>query len=138
MAEPLAPAPEALTTLTGIDPGPIPTASDLGLLPDPCPERQHGGRMEGITLLESFLSGRGANYHRELSNPSTAIESCSRLSPHLAWGTLSLREVVHHSRRSRATIQAGPKEERGQWLPALRGFEARLHWHCHFIQKLES
>jgi deoxyribodipyrimidine photo-lyase len=138
MAEPLAPAPEALTTLTGIDPGPIPTASDLGLLPDPCPERQHGGRMEGITLLESFLSGRGANYHRELSNPSTAIESCSRLSPHLAWGTLSLREVVHHSRRSRATIQAGPKEERGQWLRALRGFEARLHWHCHFIQKLES
>ncbi len=24
------------------------------------------------------------------------------------------------------------------WLRALRAFESRLHWHCHFIQKLES
>jgi len=138
MAEPVAPAPQALQPLVGIDPGPIPAAADLGLAPDPCPGRQRGGRRQGLALLESFLSERGANYHRELSSPRTAFESCSRLSPHLAWGTLSMREVVRHSRHCRDRLQARSSQGRGQWLRALRGFEARLHWHCHFIQKLES
>ena len=138
MAEPMAPAPQALQPLAGIDPGPIPAGADLGLAPDPCPGRQRGGRQQGLALLESFLSERGANYHRELSSPRTAFESCSRLSPHLSWGTLSMREVVQHSRRCRDGLQCRSSQGRGQWLRALRGFEARLHWHCHFIQKLES
>jgi deoxyribodipyrimidine photo-lyase len=49
-----------------------------------------------------------------------------------------MREVVQQSRRFRHNLQGLPMRERGQWLRALRGFEARLHWHCHFIQKLES
>jgi len=127
MAEPLALAPQALPTLAGLDPGAIPTAADLGLAPDPCPARQPGGRRAGLVLLESFLAQRGRAYHRELSSPLTAFDSCSRLSPHLAWGTLSLREVVQASRAASA-------------IPRLprRAFEERLHWHCHFIQKLES
>ncbi|QPN68398.1 FAD-binding domain-containing protein [Synechococcus sp. CBW1006] len=119
----LSPAPEALQPLGDLDPGPIPSASDLGLAPDPCPGRQLGGRQEGLVVLESFLSERGACYHRELSSPRTAFRSCSRLSPHLAWGTVSLREVVQANRR---------------YPGRRRGFEERLHWHCHFIQKLES
>jgi deoxyribodipyrimidine photo-lyase len=123
MAEPMAPTLKALQPLDGLDPGVIPSATELGLAADPCPGRQIGGRQEGLALLESFLNGRGARYHRELSSPRTAFASCSRLSPHLAWGTLSMREVVQLSRRRRV-------------VPV--GFEARLHWHCHFIQKLES
>jgi deoxyribodipyrimidine photo-lyase len=123
MAEPIAAAPAALPPLAGIDPGPIPSAADLGLGADPCPFRQQGGRQQGLAELASFLAGRGARYQRELSSPLTAFRSCSRLSPHLAWGTLSLREVVQANRG-----QPG----------ARRGFEERLHWHCHFIQKLES
>jgi deoxyribodipyrimidine photo-lyase len=122
MAEPVAPPPPGLPSLGALDPGPIPSAAELGLAPDPCPGRQLGGRQQGLAVLESFLSERGARYHRELSSPLTAFESCSRLSPHLSWGTLSLREVVQRSRRLRK---------------APLGFEARLHWHCHFIQKLE-
>ncbi|WP_233130183.1 cryptochrome/deoxyribodipyrimidine photo-lyase family protein [Synechococcus sp. 1G10] len=122
MAEPLAPPPPVLPCLGGLDPGPIPAAAELGLAPDPCPGRQLGGRQQGLAVLESFLSERGSRYHRELSSPLTAFESCSRLSPHLSWGTLSMREVVQRSRRLRK---------------APLGFEARLHWHCHFIQKLE-
>jgi len=126
MAEPLLPPPPALQPLPDLDPGALPTAPALGLASDPCPDRQPGGRRAGLALLESFLGGRGASYHRELSSPLTAFDSCSRLSPHLAWGTLSLREVVQASRQRR---------QRGR---ALRGFEERLHWHCHFIQKLED
>ena len=143
MAEPLSPAPLALPALAlpalaAIDPGAIPTATDLALIEDPCPGRQQGGRAAGLALLESFFRERGARYHRELSSPATAYTSCSRLSAHLAWGTLSLRELVQTSRRRREALKALPSSERGEWLRALRGFEERLHWHCHFIQKLES
>jgi|688.fasta_scaffold36158_4 deoxyribodipyrimidine photo-lyase len=138
MAEPLAQPPAALPPLEGLDPGPIPTAAELAPAPDPCPGRQKGGRREGLALLESFLQERGARYHRELSSPTTAFESCSRLSAHLSWGTLSMREVVQASRRQGAALRALPPEARATWPRALRGFEERLHWHCHFIQKLES
>ena len=138
MAEPVAPPPQALQPLIGIEPGAIPAAADLGLAADPCPDRQPGGRQRGLELLESFLQGRGARYHRELSSPRSAFDSCSRLSTHLTWGTLSLREVVQSSRQRLKRIKAGSAADRGQWLRALRGFDGRLHWHCHFIQKLES
>jgi deoxyribodipyrimidine photo-lyase len=137
MAEPLTPAPAALTPLPTIDPGPIPTAAELGLAPDPCPQRQRGGRSEALVLLRSFLAERGARYHRDLSSPSRAALGCSRLSAHLAWGTLSLREVVQASRARRHGLGALAAAERAEWPRALRGFEERLHWHCHFIQKLE-
>jgi deoxyribodipyrimidine photo-lyase len=135
MAEPILPPPAALPALSGLDPGPIPSAADLALAPDPCPGRQPGGRHAGLALLHSFLAERGRAYHRELSSPLTAFRSCSRLSPHLAWGTLSLREVVQ---ASRAALQA--EVGGGAAIPRLprRAFEERLHWHCHFIQKLES
>ncbi|MFM7312827.1 MAG: FAD-binding domain-containing protein [Cyanobium sp.] len=121
-AEPL-PAPAQLMPLQGSwAPGPIPSAGELGLAADPCPGRQPGGRRAGLDLLNSFLRERGKGYARGLSSPLTAPDACSRLSPHLAWGTVSLREVVRASRRA-----GGP-----------RAFEERLHWHCHFMQKLES
>jgi deoxyribodipyrimidine photo-lyase len=127
MAEPTSPAPAALQPLPGLDPGVLPTAAQLGLAPDPCPQRQRGGRSRGLELLRSFLAERGMAYQRELSSPNTAFHACSRLSPHLAWGSLSLREVVRAGRAA-------------QSLPARsrRAFDERLHWHCHFIQKLES
>ena len=138
MAVPICPAPDALQPLPEIEPGDLTTAAALQLAEDPCPGRQHGGREQGLLLLESFLHQRGARYHRELSSPTTAIRSCSRLSSHLAWGTVSMREVVQASRQRRAALQQLGASERGEWLRALRGFEERLHWHCHFIQKLES
>nr|WP_207190273.1 deoxyribodipyrimidine photo-lyase/cryptochrome family protein [Halorhodospira halophila] len=50
-----------------------------------------------------------------------------------------LREVVHATRARRAALREQPRSaERGQWLRSLKGFEERLHWHCHFMQKLES
>ena len=138
MAEAISPAPAALTPLGSIEPGPIPSAQDLGLAADPCPGRQPGGRQAGLALLESFLAQRGARYHRELSSPGTAFASCSRLSPHLSWGTLSMREIVQRSRGRLAELKGLPAPQRGDWPRALRGFDERLHWHCHFIQKLES
>lgn len=128
----LAPLPEpALAPASGIEPGPIPTAQDLGLASDPCPGRQRGGRRRGERALQTFLAGRGAGYMRGMSSPISAETRCSRFSVALATGTLSLREVVHAVRAARET--GGPVPARD-----LASLEKRLHWHCHFMQKLES
>ena len=103
------------------------------------PLRQRGGRSQALALLESFLYERGHHYRTEMSSPLTAASACSRLSPHLAWGTLSIREAAHATWARRRALQALPREARPEgFLGSLQSFEGRLHWHCHFIQKLES
>ena len=130
--------PASLTQLDGMDPGVIPALPEPGLAPDPCPGRQPGGRSRGLEILESFLNERGCSYHTAMSSPVTAYDSCSRLSPHLAYGTVSIREVLQACRERRREVKAQPAAVRGTWAKALAAFEGRLHWHCHFMQKLES
>ncbi|MEQ8602331.1 MAG: FAD-binding domain-containing protein [Marivibrio sp.] len=139
MGAPKAEAPAVLPPLPGeIDPGTIPDRPP-GLSADaPCPGRQPGGRAAGLDLLGSFLSRRGARYHQEMSSPLTAQQACSRLSAHLAYGTLSMREIVQAVRVERRRLADAPPAARGLWPAALNALDGRLHWHCHFIQKLES
>ncbi len=87
--------------------------------------------------LNSFLTVRGANYMREMSSPLSAEASCSRLSVHLMMGTVSLRTVVQATRRRLAAVIGNPDAD-PRWTRSLRSFESRLHWHCHFMQRLES
>lgn len=109
----------------------IPSFERLNLAADPCPGRQKGGRRAGLALLDSFLAGRAQGYRRNMSSPIGAADHCSRLSPHLAWGTLSLREVARATEAARRRAPPGPAGE-------LSAFGARLRWHCHFMQKLED
>jgi len=103
------------------------------------PLRQKGGRKEAIHLLTTFLGGRGAHYQKGMSSPLSAEKVCSRLSPHLAFGTLSIREVVHALMQKKEEIESLPLPMRPPgMLAAIRSFQGRLYWHCHFIQKLES
>jgi deoxyribodipyrimidine photo-lyase len=138
MAEPATPPPEGLPRLADIDIGGVPSAGELGLAPDPCPGRQRGGRARALSLLDGFFGGRGRAYTVEMSSPLTAAESCSRLSPHLASGVISMREAIQRAYRERARLAAMPWAERPIQLRSCDSFIARLHWHCHFIQKLES
>ena len=76
-----------------------------------------------------------------MSSPVTAWDGCSRLSAHLAWGNLSVRQVYQATRARLAELQAeaAPRSERTRrWSSSLLTFEQRLRWHCHFIQKLED
>jgi deoxyribodipyrimidine photo-lyase len=103
------------------------------------PQRQRGGRAQALALLESFMVGRGDAYRAAMSSPLSAQDACSRLSPYLAYGVISVREVVHRVWQARAQELSMPLEQRRSgWLASLKSFESRLHWHCHFIQKLES
>ena len=50
--------------------------------------RQKGGPSNAWATLESFLQIRGRFYSKEMSSPTTAWESCSRLSPYLPYNIL--------------------------------------------------
>jgi deoxyribodipyrimidine photo-lyase len=101
--------------------------------------RQRGGRSRGIDLLISFLEFRGQHYRSAMSSPLSAADECSRLSAHFAYGTVSIREAAHALWARRSAVLAMPAEERPtNLLASLKSFESRLHWHCHFMQKLES
>ena len=103
------------------------------------PLRKRGGRAQALLELLSFLERRGQYYRFEMSSPVTAPESCSRISAHLAWGTLSVRECIKAVATQRSRLTKLPASERPEgFLQSLKSFEGRLHWHCHFIQKLES
>lgn len=98
---------------------------------DYCPRRQKGGRQAGLAALGSFLKLRGETYRRDMSSPLSGERACSRVSPYLALGCLSVREAA----------QAGAARQRevsGGWGKSLASFQSRLAWRDHFIQKLED
>ena len=113
------------------DTQPLPTLASLGLTPHG-KTLQAAGEEAARETLRSFLHERARGYRRAISSPLSAEAGCSRLSPHLAFGTISLRTV--HQSVERA-IAATPDRTLAR---DLRGFAGRLRWHCHFMQKLES
>jgi deoxyribodipyrimidine photo-lyase len=137
MGVPLHAAP-TMTPLPKIEPGAIPSARDLGLPDDLCPGRQCGGRSHALACLETFLSARGVNYRRDMSSPVTGEDGCSRLSPHLAFGTVSMREVAQATWARMKALKGDPSPDSRRWRASLVSFSGRLRWHCHFMQKLES
>ncbi len=104
----------------------------------PSSAHQKPGEAAGGLCLRSFLNERCERYSKSISSPVTAQLHSSRLSPYLAWGNISMRQVVTETRRVMAHLRSLPPQMRGSWLRSLSAFESRLHWHCHFIQKLES
>ncbi|MBK5927771.1 cryptochrome/deoxyribodipyrimidine photo-lyase family protein [Rhodobaculum claviforme] len=124
--------PPGLSAVPGVAPGPIPTARTLRLAEDRCPHRQVGGRQAALTTLGGFLTSRGEGYRAAMASPVAGERACSRLSPHLAFGVLSGREVAHAAAARRA------ERPGGGWGASLRSFESRLAWRDHFMQKLED
>jgi len=90
---------------------------------------QQGSETEARRTLRSFLNERSQLYNAHISKPLESRTSCSRLSPYLAWGNISIRQVYQAAKRA--------KEESAHKKP-LNSFMQRLQWHCHFIQKFET
>ena len=100
----------------------------MSLVTNPGPF-QKGGRQAALRIMDSFFQERLEAYQRGISKPEVSRQTCSRLSPYIAWGNISIREVVQRAKQGRAS---------GMWLSQNRAFSSRLRWHCHFIQKFES
>ena len=104
--------------------GNIPNDDFFKFKEDKCLGRLKGGRKEGLLRLEIFLRKDIYLYRKNISNPDKSKDNCSRLSPYITWGCLSIREIYK---------KANFKNDINSKM-----FKSRLAWHCHFIQKLES
>ena len=90
---------------------------------------QQGGENLAWRYLDSFVKERYVNYSKHISKPALSRKGCSRLSPYLAYGNISMRMVYQYTNQFYETS----KSKR-----AILNFVSRLHWHCHFMQKFED
>lgn len=88
---------------------------------------QKGGTSTAWKYANSFFNERYKNYSYNISKPELSRKSCSRLSPYIAWGNISIRQVYQ---KAIATINNANKRQ-------LSAFVSRLRWQAHFIQKFE-
>lgn len=89
---------------------------------------QKGGTLTGMRYLNSFLKERVANYSRHISKPELGRHSCSRISPYIAWGNISIRQVCQLALKFR---------DQKKNVRQIDNFASRLRWQAHFIQKFE-
>lgn len=134
MQAPRLPVPPLQGRVLPWTPAPLEPPERWGLDAADPPHRQRGGRRAGLEVLWEFLSERSRMYRGGISSPLSAPTACSRLSPYLSYGCLSLREVVQQTQAALADLPP----EAGAQARGLAAFLSRLHWHCHFMQKLES
>ncbi len=99
---------------------------------------QAGGRSWALKILESFLRERGKKYSRSISKPELSVNYCSRLSPHITFGTISIREIEKATRIKMQSLLKNTDIDSAFFCRNLASFLSRIAWHCHFIQKLEQ
>lgn len=90
---------------------------------------QQGGEYWAWRYLDSFVKERYVNYSKHISKPALSRKGCSRLSPYLTYGNISMRMIYQYTNQHYETSNN---------KRAILNFVSRLHWHCHFIQKFED
>lgn len=93
------------------------------------PNMQYGGEGFAQENLKSFLEERIDKYLGAISYPEKSRYYCSRISTHISWGNISIRQIYQACERVKPSFNN---------KKPINQFMARLKWHCHFIQKLES
>ena len=89
---------------------------------------QPAGEENAHRYLQSFINERGRFYSKHISKPSESRKSCTRLSPYISWGNLSVKQAYQVMNEAQKTSTfKGP----------INNAITRLKWHCHFIQKFE-
>ena len=114
--------------------------SEFGMSLDPVQKkhRQHVDAPEADRELESFLFRRGLNYAGGISSPNEAFVNGSRMSVHLAWGTITGREVYTRTQTRMDELKESDDPDAGRWRRSLSSFRSRLNWRDHFTQRLET
>jgi len=95
------------------------------------PKRQLGGESRALALLADFLQVRGERYSGSISSPNSAWTACSRLSPYLSWGQISMRTIWQNVEACRLEARGG------NWKRSLQAFLVRLQWRTNYCQRFE-
>jgi len=99
---------------------------------------QKWGENVGEKVLKWFLKKRSTSYMYDIWKPLDSQTSCSRMSPYITYGCISIKSLLQHS-------LLRMKELKEIWTPqaklhkkSINSFLNRIHRQSHFIQKLES
>jgi deoxyribodipyrimidine photo-lyase len=138
MGRPALVAPNIIIPLAGLETGVLPNKDDalFGCLS--IGTVQEGGRTVGLDVLTSFLKERSQKYMITISKPGISARHCSRLSGHIAYGSLSIREIEQATKVKIANLAGFKDAAAVSHQRNLRAFLSRLAWRCHFVQKLEQ
>jgi deoxyribodipyrimidine photo-lyase len=131
-------APASVPTFDAIVTDPVPRKDNALFGDDFIGTVQDGGRVRGLDVLRSFLSERSRKYMQTISKPGVSARHCSRLSAHIAYGTLSVREIEQATKARIAELGSSTDAGVVSHKRNLRAFLSRLAWRCHFVQRLEQ
>ncbi|MCH2188631.1 deoxyribodipyrimidine photo-lyase [Candidatus Gracilibacteria bacterium] len=99
---------------------------------------QVGGEQNADSILDNFLNQRSKQYSYHISKPAESTHSCSRLSPYISSGCISVRYIYLKSLLKIEQLKQIGDEASKKHIKQIRFFLARIHWQSHFIQKLED
>jgi deoxyribodipyrimidine photo-lyase len=106
----------------------LPTLSDLGF-DEPEAEVPPAGTEPARDLLGGFLDGEVYRYEDRRDYP--AEDNTSRLSPHLKFGTIGVREVYDRTVSAKAAVEPGSDSE-----ASVEEFLSQLAWREFYTQVL--
>lgn len=89
---------------------------------------QRGGETHAQERLNHFLTELVPQYFGNISKPDKARYYCSRLSAHIAWGNITIKQI------NQAIDKLRPHTPHKK---SLNQFQTRTKWQSHFIQKFE-
>ena len=141
MRSTMAPLPATLDCPAGIESEGILSPTALGMEVNSRTQMQVPGERAAQAALHSFLFERGETYQSAMSSPLEGSDACSRLSPYIAYGAISVRNVYQNYLQRIVSVRELQRQGVGglnQWARSLSSFNKRLHWNGHFIQRLES
>jgi deoxyribodipyrimidine photo-lyase len=118
---------DALHDADGLDTGSLPSPSDLDF-EEPEADIPPAGTEAARDLLDAFVDDDIFRYADRRDFPADGCTS--RLSPHLKWGTIGVREVYAATAQAMATARSDAERE------SVREFQSQLAWREFYTQVL--
>jgi len=137
MSQPALAEPDVIAQFHKIAGGTIPSKHDPLFGDAIIANVQKGGRSEALRTLSTFLNERSVKYLQTISKPGYSARHSSRLSPHITFGTISIKEIEQMSYAKIKALQRDNLDNSGE-IKNILAFLSRIAWHCHFVQKLEQ
>ncbi|WP_276272025.1 cryptochrome/photolyase family protein [Haloarcula litorea] len=120
--------PPAADALAAVDGDPLPTVSELGF-DEPEADVPEAGTERARQLLADFLEEDVYRYDERRDYPADGCTS--RLSPHLKFGTIGIREVYEGTEDARSRVEPGSDRE-----ASVEEFQSQLAWREFYTQVL--
>lgn len=116
------------------DDGDLPTLSELGF-EEPEADVPPAGTEQARDLLAGFCSDAVFRYETDRDYPTR--NATSRLSAHLKWGTIGIREVWETTEEAKSSADGDPDDEESE-AASVQEFQSQLAWREFYAHVLSA